>query len=60
MFCVKMFGGGAAPGWPRPATGAIFSMLVLRVLVRHHVDRRRELHVAADVVAVRVRVDDAS
>ena len=30
----------------------------LRVLLHDDVDRRRELHVAADVIAVRVRVDD--
>ena len=51
-----MFGVGFA-GAAKPATGHLLHVGV-RVLVDDDVDRGRELDVAADVVAVRVRVDD--
>ncbi len=57
-FCSKMFGGGGAPGLPSPVTGLHRLHVRRGVLLHDDVDRRRELDVAAHVIAVRVRVDD--
>ena len=40
------------------AVGDHFGHVGLRVLLNDDVDRRRELHVAADMIAVRVGVDE--
>ena len=58
LFCLKMLARRAPAARRVRSTGPIFFMLVFGVLLHDDVDRRRELDVAADVIAMRVRVDD--